>query len=94
MIRPHAKYRRREQVKRRSKKKKVTFDHFVRSQAAGGAQDGQNVAQKWIFLVDTLHVAGSYHDPTRCKVSASKTGQKLFGKTKMTFYHVGLSQDV
>jgi hypothetical protein len=45
--------------KSRSEKKKATFDHFVRSQAAGGAPDGQNVAQNWIFSVDTLHVVGS-----------------------------------
>jgi hypothetical protein len=75
-------------------KKKATFDHFVRSQATGGAQDGQNIAQNWIFSVDTLRVVGSYHDPTACKVSASRTGQKLFGKTKTMFYHFGLSQDV
>jgi hypothetical protein len=35
MIPPHAKYQRRERGRRRSKKKKATFDHFVRSQAAG-----------------------------------------------------------
>jgi hypothetical protein len=75
-------------------KNKVTFDHFVRSQVAGGAQDGENVAQNWIFAVDTLHLVGSYHNPTTCKASASRTGRKPFGKTKTMFYHVGLSQDV
>jgi hypothetical protein len=38
-------------------KKKSTLDHVVRSQAAGGGQDGQNVAINWIVLVDTLHYA-------------------------------------
>jgi hypothetical protein len=28
-------------------------------QAAGGAQDDQNVARNWIVLVDTLHAIGS-----------------------------------
>jgi hypothetical protein len=94
MIRPHAKYRRRERGRIRSEKKKGAFDHCVCYQAAGGVQDGQNVAQNWIFPVDHLHVVGSWHDPTACKVSASRTGQKPFGKTKTTFYHVGLSQNV
>jgi hypothetical protein len=31
-------------------KKKATFDHCVCSQAAGGAQAGQNVAQNWILF--------------------------------------------
>jgi hypothetical protein len=39
------KYRRRKRARNRSEKKKPTFDHFVRSQAAGGAQDGQNAAR-------------------------------------------------
>jgi hypothetical protein len=94
MIRPHEKYQRSERARSRSKKKKAAFDHFVRSQAAGGAQDGQNVAQNWIFPVNTLRVVGSCHDSTTCKVSASRTGQNLFRKTKTMFYHVGLSQDV
>jgi hypothetical protein len=49
MIRPHAKYRRHERAISRSEKKKM-FDHFVRSQAAGGAQDGQNAARNLIFF--------------------------------------------
>jgi hypothetical protein len=64
MIRPHAKWRRRgEWVRRRSTKNKATFDHFVRSQAAGDAQDGQSVPQNWIFSVDTLHVVGIANGP-------------------------------
>jgi hypothetical protein len=40
-------------------KNNTTFDHFVRSQAAGGAQDSQNVDRNRIVSVDTLHVVGS-----------------------------------
>jgi hypothetical protein len=58
MIRPHAKYRRHERAISCSEKKK-RFDYFVRSQAAGGAQDGQNVARNLMVSVDTLHVVGS-----------------------------------
>jgi hypothetical protein len=48
----HAKYRRRKRAIRRLEKKK-TFEYFVRSQAAGGAQDGQNVARNLMLSVDT-----------------------------------------
>jgi hypothetical protein len=41
------------------RKEKTTFDHFVRSQAAGRAQDSQNVDRNRIVSVDTLHVVGS-----------------------------------
>jgi hypothetical protein len=41
------------------RKKNTTFDHFVRSQAAGGAQDSQNVDRNQIVSVNTLHVVGS-----------------------------------
>jgi hypothetical protein len=58
MIQPHAKYRRRKQAISRSENKKM-FDHFVRSQAAEGAQDGQNVARNLMVSVDSLHVVGS-----------------------------------
>jgi hypothetical protein len=56
MIRSHAKYRRRERLGSRSEKNNITFDHFVRSQAARGAQDSQNVDRNRIVSVDTLHV--------------------------------------
>jgi hypothetical protein len=44
-IRPHAKYQRRERLGSRPKEKKENgVHHFVRSQAAGGAQDDENVS--------------------------------------------------
>jgi hypothetical protein len=58
MIRPHAKYRRHKRAISRSEKQK-TFDYFVRSQAAGGAQNGQNVARNLMVSINTLHVVGS-----------------------------------
>jgi hypothetical protein len=79
-IRPHAKYRRREQPESRSEKKKTGFDHFVRSQAAGGAQDGQ------YRTIRCWHVVGSCHDPTTCKVSAPRTA---FHLTLYIAYSVG-----
>jgi hypothetical protein len=38
------------------KNNNTTFYHFVRSQAAGGAQDSQDVDRNWIVSVDTLHM--------------------------------------
>jgi hypothetical protein len=89
MLQPHAKYRRQKRARSRSENKQATFDHFVRSQAAGGVKDGQNVAQNWIFSVDTLHVVGSYHDPNVCKVSAPRIPGKPFGKMKTNFTMLG-----
>jgi hypothetical protein len=40
-------------------KKENGVDHFVGSQAAGGAQDDKNVSKQLIFSADTLHVVGS-----------------------------------
>jgi hypothetical protein len=39
-------------------KKENGVDHFVRSQAAGGAQDDENVSNQQIASADTLHVVG------------------------------------
>jgi hypothetical protein len=34
------------------------------------------------FCTDTLHVVGSWYNPTTCKVSASRTGEKTFEKKR------------
>jgi hypothetical protein len=41
------------------RKKENGVHHFVRSQAAGGAQDDENVSNQLIVSADTLHVVGS-----------------------------------
>jgi hypothetical protein len=45
------------------RKKENGVDHFVRSQAAGGAQDDENVSSQRIFSADTL--MWSDHDTIR-----------------------------
>jgi hypothetical protein len=78
MIQPHAKYRRRERARSRPEKKKTVFDHLGRSQAPASAPNGQNVGIQPFVSGDNLHVVGSWHDPTTCKVSASRTSDKPF----------------
>jgi hypothetical protein len=40
-------------------KKENGVDHVVRSQAAGGTQDDENVSSQRIVSADILHVVGS-----------------------------------
>jgi hypothetical protein len=68
-------------------KKKTAFDHLGRSHAPASARIGQNVGIQPFVSGDTLHVVGSWHDPTTWKVSASRTSDKPFGKKKKTFDH-------
>jgi hypothetical protein len=66
-------------------KLKATVDHCVRSQASGGARDGQNVAQNGYFL----SILCMWLDHTACKVSAPRITGKSSGKTKTNFTMLG-----
>jgi hypothetical protein len=79
-------YRLCERARSRSEKRKRRLSFCA---LPGGAQDGQKVAQSWIFLVNTLHVVGSYNNPSTCKVSASRMPGKSFGKMKTSFTMLG-----
>jgi hypothetical protein len=71
IIRPYAKYR--PKISSFGRR----FGHLVRPQSCLGAH--RMIKRRFLFFsnvfspvrdADTLHVVGSYHDPTPCKVSA------------------------
>jgi hypothetical protein len=73
MIRPHAKYRRKPSIFWQR------FGHLVRPQLPGSAQNNHTFSffPNGLSLVrdaDTLHVVGSCHDLTTCKVSPETNG--------------------
>jgi hypothetical protein len=74
------------------RKNEMALHHFVRSQVVGGVQDDENDGSPLFVSTDTLHMVGSWYNPTTCKVSASRTANNPFGKTITAFGHVRRSK--